>query len=125
MKLEPKPSPRHPELMIYRNGRIYDTNLGKHINMAQAHGIPSIRGPVAYWTTVGKTYHLDVLKMVYETYVSTEMMTNGWAFDFRNGTEVKPENIKKTRRHDKNSAIIKPMVTHESWMNGNDDIYMW
>lgn len=125
MKLEPKPSPRHPEIMVYRNGRMYDTVQDKWINTVYSHPIPSIKGPVAYWTTMGKLYNLDVLKMVYETYISTEVLMNHWTLEFKNGTEVMPENIRKTKRHHKNDIIVRPVVQHDSWMNGDSDIYLW
>jgi hypothetical protein len=124
MKLEPKPSPRHPELMIYMDGRIYDSVLMKNINLVSIHQY-SARGPIALWTTMGKTYSLDVIKLVYETYVSKEMLQTQWMVDFREGKEIKPENLKKTRKYEKDNNKTRPILERTCWMNGNDDIYIW
>lgn len=123
MRLEPRSSPRYPELMVFRNGKIYDSNTGKILNLVEIHQNSS-RGPVAYWSTVDKTYTLDVLKMVYETYVSGEILTNNWMIDFRDGTDIIPENLKKTRKHEKNNPTTRPVGEFDSWMGG-DEIYMW
>jgi len=76
----------------------------------------TFRGPVAYWSTVGKTYTLDVLKMVYEAHVSREMLTNSWIICFREGNEINPENLKKTRKYEKNEKIkvfINKTISYE------------
>jgi len=124
MKLESRPSPRYPELMIFTDGRIYDANACKWVNTSSIHQ-HTFRGPVAYWSTVGKTYTLDVLKMVYEAHVSREMLTNSWIICFREGNEINPENLKKTRKYEKNEKIIKTYVGHDCWLNGDDCLYMW
>jgi len=124
MKLEPRPSPRYPELMVYRDGRIFDSVQMKSLNLVSIHQHSS-RGPIAYWTTVGKTYNLDVLKMVFETYVSTEIIGNHWMIDFRVGDEIKPENLKKTKKHEKEYKEVRPVIDHDCWLNGHDCVYMW
>lgn len=124
MKVEPKPSPRYPELMVYRDGRIYDSTQMKSINLISLHQCPA-RGPIALWTTMGKTYSLDVLKMVYETYISEDILQGHWMIDFRDGKDIKPENLKKTRKYEKDNKVIRPIMDRTCWMNGNDDIYMW
>lgn len=125
MKFECKPSPRHPELLVYRDGRIYDAYQAKWINLVHIHQL-SARGPIALWTTLGKTYTLDVLKMVYETFITEDILTSSsWMIDFKSGNEIKPENLKKTKKYEKDIQDTRPVVSHESWMNGHDDIYMW
>jgi hypothetical protein len=74
---------------------------------------------------MGKTYSLDVIKLVYETYVSKEMLQTQWMVDFREGKEIKPENLKKTRKYEKDNNKTRPILERTCWMNGNDDIYIW
>ena len=124
MKLEPRPSPRHPELMIYMDGRVYDSNQMKWVNLVHTHQY-SPRGPIAMWSTLGKTYQIDVLKMIYETYISKETIQGHWMIDFRRGKEIKPENLVKKRKYEKEEKVIRPSYEQTCWMNGNDDIYLW
>lgn len=120
MKLESRPSPRHPELMITPDGRIYDSENGKWLSVHTQHGT-SLKGPVAYWTTNGKTYTLAVAKLVYETYISKEQIRNEWVIDFKNGNELdlSLSNLKKTKRWEKESKEMRNF-SHDSWMGGND-----
>lgn len=122
--IDPKPSPRHPELLVHRDGRIYDTAQSKWVNLVHTHQY-SPRGPIAVWTTLGKTYQLDVLKMIYETYVTTETIQAHWMVDFRAGKELKPENLVKKRKYERDEKVMKQSSEQICWMNGNDDVYLW
>jgi hypothetical protein len=124
MRLQPRPSPRHPELMIYMDGRVYDSNQMKWVNLVYTHQY-SPRGPIALWSRLGKTYQIDVLKMIYETYISKETIQSHWMVDFKRGKEIKPENLVKKKKYEKEEKVIRPSYEQTCWMNGNDDIYMW
>jgi hypothetical protein len=109
--------------MVHLDGRIYDTDQGKWLSMHKDHCC-SYRGPVCYWTTNGKTYTLPVARMVYETFVSKDELRKDWIIEFKDGNElnIKPENLKKIKRYEKDSKVIRTF-SHDSWLGG-DDIYI-
>jgi hypothetical protein len=63
--------------------------------------------------------------MIYETYVSDGVLQGHWMIDFREGKDINPDNLKKTRKYEKDNKIIRPVTERTCWMNGNDDIYIW
>lgn len=117
-------SPRHPELTIHKDGRIYDTNQGKWLNINKTHS-SSFKGPIAFWTTNGKTYTLSIAKMLYETYVSETELKKEYTIEFKNGDEndINVGNLKRVRRYEKESKDSRNF-SHDSWMNGSNDIYI-
>jgi hypothetical protein len=118
-----KKSPRYPELNIYSDGRIFDTVQNKWLNINTMHGC-SYKGPIALWCTGGKTYTLQVSKMLYEAHVCESELKKDWSIEFKNGdeTDLRPENLKKIKKFDKEPKLMRNFM-HDSWFGG-DDIYI-
>jgi hypothetical protein len=119
-----KKSPRYPELDVYADGRIYDTVLNKWLNINAMHGC-SYKGPVALWSTGGKTYTLQVSKILYEAHVCESELKKDWSIEFKNGdeTDIRPENLTKVKKYERDYKVMRNFM-HDSWLNGSDDIYM-
>lgn len=117
---------RHPkfhELLVYQDGRIYDTNQDKFVNLIFNHQ-NSIPGPVAYWTTLGRTYTLNVLKILYETYVFEGEMTKEYKICLKDTSKpIHPTNLRKMKRFERQAHNIKPVAELDTWL-GPDSVYM-
>ena len=113
-------SPKYPELTVHKDGRIFDTNQSKWLNVNRTHS-SSFKGPVAFWTTNGRTHTLSIIKMLYETYVSEQELKREYTIEFKNGDEndIRVENLKKVKKYEKEVKEMRNF-SHDSWMGGND-----
>ena len=118
-------SPRYSEITVYTDGRMFDTDTGRWLNITRIHA-QSTKGPVCNWTTCGKTIVLSVAKMIYETYVSERVMDNSCTVGFKDGNEdnIEVANLKKIRKWERESKEVRDFK-HEPYLNGHDCIYLW
>ena len=116
-------SPRYPEITVYPDGRMFDTDTGKWLNITRIHA-QSTKGPVCNWSTNGRTHVLSVAKILYETYVSERVMDSSSTVGFKDGDEgnIDVSNLKKVKKWERESKEVREFV-HDSWMGG-DDIYL-
>jgi hypothetical protein len=121
--IEPKRSKRYPELLVYPDGRAYDTHQDKWLNLLKNHQT-SYAGAVLYWSIYKKTYYIHAARLVYEVFVLDGLLSKGWSIRFTNGNpeDLRPDNIEKVPRHELNK-IKEEKDSFSMWM-GSDTIYM-
>jgi hypothetical protein len=112
---------QHPtirELHVSEDGRLYDSTQECFINVNTNPGgsLPV----VAYWQTNGNRYTLDVLKLMYETYIQNNKLKKEFKVVFKEGTTLHVSNLRKTKKTEKKGYNSKE-ERHDSWLQ--DDIY--
>jgi len=111
--------PKLTELLISETGLIFDTAQNKQININVNPG--GAKAVMASWTTNGKTYPLDVIKLVYETHIEKAEIHKKYTIRFKEGTEVRVDNLKKVAKWTKEYPTMRPTERFETF-NG-DEIY--
>ena len=117
--------PRYQELMMTRDGRIWDTAKERWINIHYNHN-NSHKGPVAYYQVDGRSITLNVLRLMYETYITEGELKNDCVIEFKDGITMCPENLKKISKWKKSEvseAKRDRAERYSCWMGG-DSIYI-
>jgi hypothetical protein len=124
MEQKPKYSKRYPELLVYPDGRAYDTHQKKWLTFRNVHQC-SYRGPVLYWSIYKKTYYIHVARLVYEVFILDDLLTKGYSVDYINGnhSDIRPDNIKKVPRSEVGTKKDEKDEAFSMWL-GSDSIYM-
>ena len=118
-----KSTPRFPELLMTEDGRVYDSIRDKWINIIHNHN-HSFNGPAAYYHQNGKTVTLNILRLLYETYISHEVLKSDCAISLVKGDEIHYTNLKKSNRWKKENPVKQEKgEQHSCWMGG-DSIYI-
>ena len=122
--LQPRYSKRYPELLVYPDGRAYDTNQDKWLNLLHQHNCHYV-GAVLYWGVYKKTYYIPAARLVYECFVLDGLLTKGWSITYINGDhkDLRPENLKKVPRNEVGIKDKEKDDTFSMWM-GSDTIFM-
>lgn len=121
--MEPKQSKRFPELMIYPDGRAYDTIRDNWLPLQFEHNC-QYKGPVLYWKTKSRVTYLQVSRLVYETFIEDTVLNPKWSVVSINGDEndVRPENFKKIIKN-KPAQEKRIIEDFSDWM-GPDSVFM-
>jgi hypothetical protein len=116
-------SPRYPEITVYPDGRMFDVDQERWLNVNQIHS-QSTKGPVCSWTTNGKTHSLSVAKILYETYVSENIIQDAYTVGFKDGDEsnIDIKNLKKVKKWEREPKEAREFL-HDPWMNGDGCIF--
>lgn len=112
---------RHPklsELDIFEDGRIYDTSESRFVNVNYNHS--GAKGVMAYWSTSGKRYVLDVSKLVYEAFIEKDVISTSYTIKVKAGMPFHLSNLYKVRKFERDGYNIRE-DKHDSWYS--DDIY--
>lgn len=123
-ELEPRYSKRYPELLVYPDGRAYDTHQKKWLTIRKTHQ-SSHKGAVLYWSIYKKTYYIHIARLIYEVFILDGLLTKGWSVDYINGNDndIRPDNIVKVSRSEISNKKPDKDESFSMWM-GSDSIYM-
>lgn len=122
--MQPKPSIRYPELLVYPDGEIFDTI--RNVFLRNNNGAASRNGPVAYYYKNKRVHQLSRLSMVYETFVKNDVISRGEFVDVIDGDyeNVHYSNV-IAKKKGSNTARKEEVETYRvlGW-NGDCEIYL-
>jgi hypothetical protein len=113
--------PRHLELLVYEDGRIYDTSEERFLSIMENHS-GSFDGPMAIWRSCGKSYTINICRAIYEAFngpVSSEFTVK--RIDTFAPASLK--NIKKVPKYQRDAGRDLKEFTSSDWM-GPDSVYL-
>jgi len=77
---------------------------------------------MAYWSTSGRRYVLDVSKLVYEAFIEKEVIGTNYTIKVKAGMPFHLSNLYKVKKFERDNYNIRE-DKHDSWLNGESDIY--
>lgn len=124
---EYKQSISYPELKLNENCEVILTLInGEEVNvpLIYKHSY-SINGPVIYYRYKGKTKSLSARSIFFETWVKGAKITKADSYEPINGDHDNLSIDNFLGRKNVKREKIKKVETRSTWMNGDNEVYLW